>query len=274
MNSNLVLPDLRALIFDLDGVIWRGQTPIAGAAQNLQALREHGVRCFFATNNSSRSQQHYAERLQQMNIVAAPETIITSAVATGWHLEAVFSQRDFSAYVVGEDGIRHEVERVGGQILPDDDEDTHADIVVVGLDRKFSYDILRTAQQHILRGATFIATNTDATFPTESGVVPGAGSVVAAIATAANQTPLVIGKPEPAMLTGCIERFGLEAPTTAMVGDRLDTDIACAHRAQIAALWVATGVHSRDHAENATGEQKPDVCFDDLSQLCAAIIGK
>lgn len=267
------LPNLRALIFDLDGIIWRGQTPIAGVAHNLETLRAHGVRCFFATNNSSRSQQHYAERLQQMNIAVAPETIITSAVATGWHLETVFPNRDFCAYVVGEAGIRDEIERVGGQILSADDETTSAEIVVVGLDRAFSYDKLRCAQQHLLRGAKFIATNADATFPTETGVVPGAGSVVAAIATAANQTPIVIGKPEPAMLTGCLKHFALNAQTTAMVGDRLDTDIACAHRAGIGALWVATGVHSRADVENATGEQKPDLCFDDLSQLCAAIVG-
>ena len=262
------------MIFDLDGVIWRGQTPIAGATSSIETLREHDVRCFFATNNSSRSQHYYAERLQKMNIAAAPSEIITSAVATRWHLEMLFPQRNFTAYVVGESGIREEIMRVGGQILRDNDETSAVDVVVVGLDRAFSYDKLRCAQAHILRGAKFIAANADATFPTESGVVPGAGSVVAAIATASEQKPQVIGKPEPAMLTGCVGRFNLNANTTAMVGDRLDTDIACAHRAGIGALWVATGVHSRADVENATGEQKPDVCFDDLTQLCAAIMGK
>ncbi len=273
MNSNFSLANLRALralIFDLDGVIWRGQTPIEGAASSLEALRAHGVHCFFATNNSSRSQEHYATRLQQMQIRAAPEEIITSAVATAWHLETLFPDGKFSAYVVGEDGIRNEIARVGGFILEEDDE-VCPDVVVAGLDRAFSYDKLCRAQKHILNGAKFIATNADATFPTENGVVPGAGSIVAAIATASEQTPQVIGKPEPAMLTGCVGRFGLHTTTTAMVGDRLDTDIACAQRAGIGAIWVATGVHTRADVEAARGEQKPDLCFDNLPQLCAAI---
>lgn len=267
--------DVRALIFDLDGVIWRGQTPIPGAVEAVLKLRGSGRRCLYATNNSRLLQSEFAERLRGIGLELEDEEVVTSAAATAWHLQSHFQGRKFSAYVVGEHGIKTELERIGGDVLSETDADLMAscDAVVVGIDRFFSYEKLRLAQKLLLRGALFIATNSDWTFPTEDGVIPGAGSIVASVQAASQIEPLIIGKPSPAMLLGALERFGLEASTCVMVGDRLDTDIACGHRAQMRALWVATGVHTREQAQSARGDEKPDVMFENLSELADAVLG-
>ncbi len=266
--------DVRALIFDLDGVIWRGHTPIAGAVEAVLRLRGSGRRCLYATNNSRLLQSEFAARLREIGLELADEEVVTSSTATAWHLERRFQTRPFTAYVVGEHGIKAELGRVGAQVLGEEEADltARADAVVVGIDRFFSYEKLRLAQKFLLRGAAFVATNADWTFPTEDGVVPGAGSIVAAVQAASQTEPAIIGKPSPAMLLGCLERFGLHARTCVMVGDRLDTDIACGHRAGMRAVWVATGVHTRQQAERASGEEKPDALFEGLAQLAEAIL--
>ena len=144
--------------------------------------------------------------------------------------------------------------------------------VVAGIDRQFSYSRLNRAQQLILRGAHFVATNRDATFPLENGVAPGAGSIVAAIATASGQKPVVAGKPEPLGLQLILQEHNLRPEQAAMVGDRLDTDIACAHRAGIAALYVATGITTLQEAQNAEGELRPHACFADVGELVNQIL--
>ena len=263
---------LRAFIFDLDGVIWRGHTPIPGAVEAVLALRTSGRRCFYATNNSRLSQPEFAQRLRAIGLELQDDEVITSSIATAWHISS--QHEKFTAYVVGEHGIKGELEKIGGTILSEEEADItqSVDIVVVGIDRFFSYEKLRLAQKFLLRGAKFIATNSDWTFPTEDGVVPGAGSIVAAVEAASQIKPQIIGKPAPAMLLGCVQQFDLVTQRTAMVGDRLDTDIACAHRAGLPALWVATGVHSREQALSADGEERPDALFEDLSQLARAVL--
>jgi phosphoglycolate/pyridoxal phosphate phosphatase family enzyme len=283
LSHSTQLPEgaaVRSLIFDLDGVLWRGHTPIPGAVESVLRLRERGIRCFYATNNSSLLQSEFAERLRAIGLEMQDAEVVTSAAATAWHLEAHFGSKPFTAYIVGEHGIKTELSRIGAQVLGEDEADITAsvDVVVVGIDRSFSYEKLRLAQKFLLRGALFIATNTDWTFPTESGVVPGSGSIVAAVQASAQRAPLVIGKPAPAMLLGCVQRFELDASTCVMVGDRLDTDIACGHRAGLRSFWVATGVHTRQdiaaaQSDTARRDEVPDACFENLVELADAVLG-
>lgn len=271
-EENFDLKSLSALIFDLDGVVWRGHTPIAGAVESIALLRAAGKKCFYCTNNSSLSQPAFADRLRAIGLELGDEDVISSAWATAQFLANEYSA-GFSVFVVGADDLKDTLRAVGARIFSDEEaEHDTADCVVAGIDRQFTYEKLRRAQQQILRGARFIATNRDATFPVETGIVPGAGSIIAAIATAAGAQPLTVGKPEPLMLQLCVEKFGLDPRRTAMVGDRLDTDIACAHRAGLPALLVTTGVTSRAGGETATGEEKPDGIFDDLPALCRAVL--
>lgn len=274
-------PDARALsafIFDLDGVIWRGQTPIPGASASVERLREAGRRLFFATNNSSKPPAHFAERLQTQGILAAPEDVITSSTATALYLRREVQggslPPNFTAYMVGEEGVADAIRLAGGVPVTVEEVDDYplVDVVVVGIDRKFTYQKLKFAQQYILAGATFVATNRDSTFPVENGVVPGAGSIVASVETATAVVPPSMGKPEPLMVQLILENFGLQAHATAMVGDRLDTDIACAHRAGVVAIHVATGVVPTVTARAALGEQLPHLCYEDLPAMLLDVL--
>ena len=262
---------LQNFIFDLDGVIWRGHTPIAGAVESVNQLRATGKRCFYCTNNSRLSQSQFADRLRSIGLQLEDEDVISSSWATARFLETEMPRR-FSAFVVGEDGLRGALQSVGARVLnAEEAENEVADCVVAGIDREFNYEKMRLAQRQILRGARFIATNRDATFPVEEGVVPGSGSIIAGIATASGMEPTTIGKPAPLMLQLCVEKFGLAPTQTAMIGDRLDTDIACAHRAGLPAILVLTGVNSRADGENAIGEEKPDAIFEDLPALLTSL---
>lgn len=263
---------LTTLVFDLDGVIWRGDTVIPGAAQSIARLRELGLSCFFATNNSSRPPQFFAQKLQNMDIQAATEEIVTSATATALYIERHFSP-GARVFIVGEEGLALALEAKGARATTDLNVES-VDVVVAGIDRSFTYEKLKTAQRLILKGAKFLATNRDATFPVEGGVVPGSGSIVAAVETASGTVPVSMGKPEPGMLQLILESRGLSPHVAAMIGDRLDTDIACAHRAGIGKIFVATGVNSMESARAATGELTPDLLLDDLPQLVALLEAK
>jgi 4-nitrophenyl phosphatase len=261
-------------IFDLDGVIWRGESPIEGAAASVERLRSIGKRAMFATNNSSRAPEHFAARLQAMGIQATPEDVVTSATATAFYVRAHLPGA--RVFVVGEEGVQTLLRQAGAQVMTAEnaDETQGVDLVVAGIDRKFDYHKLRLAQKFILSGARFIATNRDATFPVEGGVVPGAGSIVAAIECASGTVPLSMGKPEPNMLLGILERFHLRPDEAAIIGDRLDTDIACGARAGTGTVCVGTGVTPLEVARQASGEEKADLCFSDLPAMLEAMEGR
>ncbi len=290
---------LRSFIFDLDGVIWRGSTAIEGAVESVARLQAAGKQCYYCTNNSARTLQDFVERLRGLGIAVDEDHIMTSSSATALHLANEFN-RPYSAYVLGGEGLVQSLQGAGARALvgPEATEavtnenvfgfireaghteplgltmdDALVDVVAVGIDRSFTYGRLRLAQFFIMQGARFIATNPDTTFPTEIGLVPGAGSIVAAVATASGVQPVVIGKPEPLMIELCLQKYGLDAATTAMIGDRLDTDIVSAHRAGVPALYVATGISPMDDAQSATGDEKPDALFVDLPALCDAVLG-
>jgi 4-nitrophenyl phosphatase len=272
-NTTVVTPQdiaaLSAYIFDLDGVLWRGSEPIEGAVEAVQRLRGAGKRILYCTNNSSKTPREYAERLRGMGLELEDEDVLTSSWAAAVYLSAQFTG-PYSVFVIGEEGLDSALQKGGARIVPehDVDGDTRVDCVVVGIDRSFNYERLNLAQQLILRGAQFVATNRDATYPVENGVVPGSGAIVAAVEAASGTTPVVIGKPRPAMLQLALDRFNLKAETTAMVGDRLDTDIAAARNAGLLALFVATGVTTPDQARKAKGQQRPHALFPNLAALC------
>lgn len=269
-RTSAAIQHLQTFVFDLDGVIWRGQTAIEGAVESIAWLKQAGKRCFYCTNNSGLSQDDFVEKLARIGIQTQAQEVITSASATALYLQREMP-RGFSAYVIGGQGIIGALQSLGVQVSTGADEPARTDCVVVGIDRQFSYDKLRVSQKLIHQGARFIATNRDATFPVEGGVTPGAGSLVAAVETASGTLPVTIGKPEPLMLQLCLETFGLQAHETAMIGDRLDTDIACAHRAGIMGILVETGVSKRADGEAAQGDEKPDAIFADLPALCRSL---
>ena len=260
-------PRPRLVIFDLDGVIYRGDTPVPGAAELVGELHAAGRLVRFATNNSTVTRAEYVERLRAMRIEAARDEIVTSTWATIEHLRA--HQPDVQRVLaVGEGGLAQELLDAGYAVtraqeaLPDELDGaplaSSFDACVVGLDRAFDYVKLAAAVSAVRAGARLIATNADSVYPTAAGSLPGAGAMVAAIAAASGGDPLVIGKPEPAMFELILEAAGVPPVEAVVVGDNPDADVVAARRAAIPSILVLTGVADRVTAERLDGERRPD----------------
>jgi 4-nitrophenyl phosphatase len=217
------LRDLRAFLLDMDGVIYRGNTALPGAADFLAGLRASHIPFLFLTNNSTTPPRLVAERLVGMGIPASASEVLSSSEATAAAL--TMELPGGRVLVIGEMGIR-EALAAAGLRLTDDHE--RADAVVVGMDRHCTYAQLRDATLAIRRGARFIATNADRTLPTEIGLIPGAGALVVRWKSPRTWRR-VIGKP--LRYLRCSDRLGAQAESTAAVGDRPETDILGGQRA-------------------------------------------
>ena len=257
---------VRTFVFDLDGVVYRGEQPLPGAVDTIETLRRLGHQVYFFTNNSTQTRTSYAEKLRRMGIPADEEHIMTSAYATALYLEEQ-GAKGASALVVGENGPREELKAVGVRLV-EGGLNEKVDYVVVGLDRRFDYGILTKAQQAISRGAKFIATNRDATFPLEDGlIVPGGGALVAAIEAATGVTPVLIGKPETYAMRRVLELARASPDSSVIVGDRLDTDVLVGRRIGAITVLVLTGVTSEKELESAPPELRPDIVIRSLPEL-------
>lgn len=257
-------------VFDLDGVLFRGETVIPEAPRCIERLRNQGVRVAFLTNNSSQPRSVYVAKLTRMGMPCGDDEIVTSASIAAWFLSRGESNARPNVFAVGGPGISDEMARVGIPVRTVADpasRDVECDHVVVGLDREFRYETLLRAQQCILRGARFVATNRDTQYPTETGVIPGGGSIVAAIAAAAETEPITVGKPEPHGLRWLMERHGLPPAAVVMVGDRPDTDILCANRCGVASVLVLTGVTREDHVADLPESMRPGRICSTLDEL-------
>ena len=248
-----------AILLDLDGVLYRWPEPIRGAGNAVAALRRAGKRIAFVTNNSSRTPEQVADRLQQMDIEATAAEVVTSALATA----SLLSDRGVgTAFVVGEDGIRKALADAGIRSVEDGEE--MADVVVVGFDRSADYPRLKDASVFVERGAALIATNPDPSFPAPDGEAwPGAGALLAAIETTTGVKGEVVGKPEPELLRRALEAAGGGRPL--VVGDRLDTDIAGAVRLGWDSALVLSGASSREDV--ARSPWKPTSVIEDITAL-------
>jgi len=255
---------LRGLLIDLDGVVYTGRDPIAGAAGFLVEARRRGLKFLLVTNNSTTAPELVAERLHGMRIDVEAREILTSAQAAVAYVKLHAEARALLR-IIGEAGLRQAAEEEGFRIV--EDGDSHADWVIAGLDRAFTYAKLTSATQDIMRGARFVATNADALLPVEGGeVVPGAGTMVAAIRTATGVEPVVLGKPEPGLFEHGLRRLGgLAADEVAMIGDRLDTDVVGGRRAGLRTILVLSGVTTL--AEAAAATPPPDATLKDLASV-------
>ena len=256
---------LRAVLFDLDGVIYRGKTVLPHAADTVAWARERGLAVRFLTNNSTVTRDDYSRRLGEFGIPTPPGEIMTSAYATALYLK---SRGDDSAtvLVVGEGGLRDEIAAVGLHVvLPPAGDGVR--YVVVGMDRAFNYASLHTAMSAILSGAEFIASNRDPTFPVENGLLPGGGTIVAAIESAVGFAPLLIGKPETLMVELVLADVECQPAQALIVGDRLDTDIKTGRAAGLHTALVLTGISSADDVRRAPEGMKPDWVLETLAQL-------
>lgn len=256
------LHTIKAFIFDMDVVLYRGQERLPGARAFLQALQQANVPYVLLTNNSTQTVEQYVKKLDRMGIEATPEQIMTSAVATALYL-AERAEPGTPLYAIGMEGLRDALREQGFTLT-----DESPAYVVVGLDTHITYEKLRTATLAIRAGATFIGTNPDRSLPTEHGLEPGTGSILAAIEAATDVAPHIIGKPQRGVLETALGTLGASAAETALIGDRLETDILGGVRAGLRTIMVLTGVTTRDDLANA--DVKPDLVFDDLEQVLTA----
>jgi HAD superfamily hydrolase (TIGR01450 family) len=235
-STGALVDSFGAVLFDLDGVLYRGPETVAGAPEAVAEIRRRGIPVAFVTNNSSRTPEQVATKLAGHGIVAGPEEVVTSAMAA---TDLLGDAAGRIAFVVGEAGIREALRGAGFELAPDDAE--RADLVVVGVDSEATYARLRTAALLVQRGARLVATNTDPSYPAPDGLWPGAGALLAAITTTLGRGPDdVAGKPHPPLLRSALARSGGHTPL--VVGDRLDTDIDGAAAVGWDSLMALTGV--------------------------------
>lgn len=257
----------KAFVFDMDGVLYVGTRALPGVQVLFDALALRDRRIMLATNNSMATPELYVDKLAAMGVRVAPEEILTSAIATRDYLLKTLPPGS-GLFVIGMPALREQL-FADVPFHPVQYGEEAPTALVVGLDRAFTYDKLVAATAAVRAGARFIATNADATLPTENGLIPGAGSIVAAIRVASGVEPTVIGKPETPLLEMALARMAVEPLDAVMVGDRLDTDILAGNRAGMLTALVLTGVSTR--AEIAASAVKPDIVADDLPSLAAAI---
>lgn len=247
------------VVCDLDGVVYLGDTPTAGAGEALRDLREAGHQLLFVTNNSSREPAGVRAKLARVVGFDAEESqIITSSLVAATLID------EGPVLVVGEQGVEAAVTGAGFDLTGDPEE---ARAVVVGIDRDLSYDKIARAATAVRSGARLIATNRDPTFPTDRGLLPGAGACVAAVETAAGVHGVTGGKPSKAMRR-LIEDRHPDLPIW-MIGDRLDTDIALASGPRWTSILVLTGVTTGVGPD----DHQPDLVVPDLAAAAKAILG-
>jgi 4-nitrophenyl phosphatase len=251
------LIDIKHLIIDMDGVLYLGDQPMPRLREFFAFLRERQISFILATNNSTRTPQEYVDKLAGMGVTVCPDEVLVSGQATARFLAREYP-RGTRVHVFGMPALKQAMTDEGF-ILADED----VPLVVASMDRAVTYEKLKRAALLIRSGARFIATNLDPTNPSEEGLIPGTGSMIAALATASETRPQVIGKPEPIMYQLAMEQMGADPETTAAIGDRCDTDILGGKRAGITTICVLSGSSNRLEAEAF----EADMIFDDIAQL-------
>jgi 4-nitrophenyl phosphatase len=283
-------------IFDMDGVLYRGAQVLPYASEALDRLRRAKWDVFFATNNSTATRLDYVRRLQTLGLGGDLDHVVTSGYATAHYLERrVPKPKD--VLVIGADGLRQEIRAVGigvrdADALPGFDPPPDAaadgvdpgamrrylvsldlppacDTVVVGLDLHLTYANIAEAQRAILAGADFVCSNRDRAYPVEGRLLPGAGTIVAAIEVATGVKALCIGKPEPFLFQEAIRRAGKQGDRVVVVGDSTDYDMVAAHRVGATGVLITTGLTEKDALENASGDAVPDHVIGSLEELFA-----
>lgn len=255
------LRDIHALVIDMDGVLWRGDNPLPGLVGFFELLRERPIAFRLATNNASKSPGQFVDKFASLGVKVAPDDILTSAGVTAQHIAAVAPGA--SVYAIG-DGTRQAVLNHGLHLSNGE----RADFVAVGWDPKLTYKELSEATLLIRAGAKFIGTNPDRTLPSERGLLPGNGAILACLQAATDVEPFIIGKPERAMFDAALAAMGADVAHTAMLGDRLETDILGGQNAGLRTIFVLTG--ASDEAELAASLVKPDWVFKDIQELTRA----
>lgn len=263
-NHAMFFSTIKALILDMDGVLWRESAPIGNLEAIFTAISQKGLKVSLATNNATKTVSEYLDKLAGFGVTLKPEQIITSALATANVLEKEFPQGG-PVFVIGENGIQRALEAAGFYPISDPQDEVQPVAVVAGFDRTLTYAKLRRATLYIRSGVPFYGTNPDRTFPTPQGLIPGAGATLAALEAATDTRPIIIGKPSPSMIYLALDRMSVSPQEALVVGDRPETDIAAGQAAGCRTALLLSGVTPRERAE--AWRPAPDVIAEDLATL-------
>jgi 4-nitrophenyl phosphatase len=277
-------PSRLLLLVDLDGVLYRGADPVPGVGAVLAARAALGDDVLYVTNNSMWYRAEYVARLSDMGAPVDPDRIVSSPRATALYLREYLPEVR-RVLAVGAGGLERELRDAGFEVVTAAhaatlvgrdgveawDAANAPDAVVVGLDPQLTYLRLAVAADCIRAGAHFIATNRDPIYPTERGLRPGAGSIVAAVEATTGVTPVSIGKPEPYLLEEAAHAVGREPSEAVMIGDGLATDIAAARAVGARTVLMLTGVTTRAEVDKLAADERPTAVAADAAELAAAL---
>lgn len=261
MSLSPLLARYDNVLLDLDGCVWVGDRPTRGAAEAIAALRTAGKRLAFVTNDSRRSPEDYVRKLWSLGVQASLAEVVTAGSALQYELAE--RPAPASAYVIGSPAVFRHVGEAGQRIVNGTRAARQAELVVVAGHDRLGFAELRDATQALTEGAEMICTDRDHAYPTDEGLAPGTGAVVAALEYATGASATVVGKPEPGLFRTALDRLGDGA--SLVIGDRVDSDLAGAAAAGLDAALVLTGMTDATSAQAA--EPAPVAVAGDLHQL-------
>ncbi len=256
------IQDKAGFIMDMDGVIYHGNRLLPGATDFVKWLNDHGKSFLFLTNSSERTPRELQEKLKRLGLDVDETHFYTSALATAEFLSR--QKPGCSAYVIGEAGLYNALYERGITM-----NDTNPDYVVVGETRTYSYERIEKAGLLVQKGAKLIGCNPDLTGPTEVGIVPATGALIAPIELSTGVKPYFPGKPNPIMMRHAVKRIGMKSMDTLIIGDRMDTDILAGVEAAVDTALVLSGVTALEDV--ARFAYQPDMIFRGLDEIVEVI---
>lgn len=254
---------IKALILDMDGVVWKSDAPIGDLPDIFARIEARGLKFVFATNNGSNTPEQYVEKLARLGVKAAPAQVVTSALCAARMIAQNFP-RGSKVFVIGGIGVRAALEEKGFEVLSVENA-PQAQAVMFGVDRDINFQKMAEAALLLRRGVPFYATNPDKTFPTPRGEIPGAGAWISTLVTATNVEPIYAGKPYPFLMELGLERLGTRKEETLIVGDRLETDIAAGQAVGCPTALALSGVTTNKQAQ--AWMPRVDLIVRDLAEL-------
>jgi 4-nitrophenyl phosphatase len=250
---------VKALILDMDGVLWKESEAIGNLPEIFARIQALGLDYILATNNATKTQKKYVEKLAGFGAYIPEEKIVNSSMAVAYLLHKRFPSGG-NVYIVGETGLAQALEQAGFH-----QSENNCVAVIASMDRAISFEKLKRATLLIRSNVPFYATNPDRTYPTPEGLIPGAGSIIGSLEISTDVKPIIAGKPNPTLYEFALERLGTLPSQTMVVGDRLETDILGGQKLGCPTALVLSGIATRTEGES---HQPPvDVIAESLEEL-------
>jgi 4-nitrophenyl phosphatase len=262
-QSASFLKDMHAIMIDIDGTLLRGNLALPGLVEFFNFLNEHDIQFQVTSNNATKTLSAYQQKISAFGVNLSINNILTCSTVTALYVQEKYPGG--KVYMIGQSGLEEALTQAGIQIISG--MNGKADAVVVGGDYSLTYEKLKYASLHIQHGAEFIGTNRDLLYPTDEGLVPECGMTLVALETATQVKPVIMGKPNHFMFDLGMKKMGVQPIETAMLGDRLETDIQGGKNAGMKTILVETGVDNQ--ASVVTKGIQPDLVVRDLPELVA-----